>query len=146
MISKLAAGGHYRDGTFKISDALYSGPQYAPSYDIWSDARLKSNVLDHEPLLEALMSLKVKTFDVKRVLHRHDGTVTMYSDPPTQSVGLLAQDVRKVLPKLVHGDERNGFLSVNEGKIGVLVLHALQEFVTETRQAIKELQDGHSAH
>ena len=132
------------NGIAYISDALYSGPQFAPSYNVDSDKRLKTHIVDHTPVLDKLLALKVKTFNVKRVLHRLDGSIGTYSDPATPSHGLIAQEVRDVFPLIVHGDESKEFLSVSEHKIGILVLQGLQEFVLEMRDEIAKLKAAHA--
>jgi hypothetical protein len=133
---------HYRDGPFQFADSLTSGPQYAPSYNVDCDARLKSDVVDHEPVLEKLMALKVKKFNVRRLLHRHDGTIGMYSDAPMPSFGLLADDALKNFPLLVH--DHKGYLRLNEGKVGIMALQGLQEFVVEMRAEIAGLKHDHA--
>ena len=129
----------FENGNAFISNNLTSGPQFAPSYNVDSDRRLKTNIADHTPVLDKLLALKVKTFNVKRVLHRLDGSIGTYGEPATPSHGLIAQEVRDVFPLIVHGDEGKEFLSVSEHKIGILVLQGLQEFVLATREELARI-------
>jgi hypothetical protein len=138
------------NGNSSVSDQLtVSKDVLSPLYNVLSDRRIKTNVVEHESILEKVLTLKVKRFDVSRVNY-HPNLKTMkfeqriHGDAPTPSHGLIAQEVREVFPALVHGDEAQEFLSISEHKIGILVLHAFQEFVRETRAEIKKLKAAHA--
>lgn len=76
-----------------------------------SDARLKEDVTPAEGLLDAALRLRPVRF---RWLH--DGA---------PDFGLLAQDVRGVLPELVSGTERQ-MLTVDYARLGVVAIGAVQ--------------------
>jgi hypothetical protein len=78
-----------------------------------SDARLKTDVARAEENLAAAMRLRPVSFRWKA-----DGT---------QDLGLLAQEVRAVLPGLVTGDEAGGPLTVNYSLLSVVAIGAIQE-------------------
>lgn len=104
------------------------------SFGMISDERLKSNIEQHEPVLDKVMSLNLKRFDIKTIDWEFQ---KIHPSAPRPSIGLIAQDVQKIFPGLVSGDK---FLTLEEGKIGLLVLAAFQEFVIEVRKEIAELK------
>jgi phage baseplate assembly protein gpV len=123
------------NGQVYNSDNTYTtGSDLAAAFPLISDARLKSNINDHPSVLDKIMSLQLKTFDVKKVDWQAG---EIHSDPPRSSLGLLAQDVQALFPEIVHGDK---FLAIEESKIGVLLMAAFQEFVIETREAITKIK------
>ncbi len=87
-----------------------------------SDARLKTDVASAEGNLAAAMKLRPVTFRWKT-----DGT---------QDFGMIAQEVREVLPMLVIGDESKEKLTVNYSQMSVVAIGAIQE----QQQAITLLQ------
>ncbi len=123
------------NGSVTNSDSVSTtGASIASSFPIISDARLKTDIEDHPSVLDDIMSLKVKRFYVKTVDWENE---CEHDSPARESIGLLAQDVQKVFPLLVHGDK---FLAIEEGKIGLLLLAAFQEFVTEVRDDLAKLK------
>lgn len=77
-----------------------------------SDARLKTNLVPVEGALDKVMRLTGYTYD--RI------------GEEKRETGLIAQDVREVLPEAVHEDSR-GMLSVAYGNMMSLVVQALKE-------------------
>ena len=65
--------------------------------------------------------------------------------PPGRQVGMIAQEVQKVIPELVLKDEKEEHLSLKYSNlVGVLVnaMNELTEKVEEQGKQIKELQNG----
>ena len=59
---------------------------------------------------------------------------------PGRQVGLVAQDVQKVLPHLVK--EKNGYLSVEYNlEIQMMLVNAIQELAQENQALKKQAQD-----
>ena len=89
-----------------------------------SDMRLKSNIISLSGALAKLLEIDGKSY-------------TMKSNEKEAKIGLLAQDVEKVLPELVkEADDKQGTLSVNyQGLIPVLI-NAIKE-QQEQLKAIK---------
>jgi phage gp45-like len=117
-------------------NVLTTGSSTAASFPVVSDERLKGEIEDHPSVLNAIMELKLKRFNVHKV-NWESGEIL--PDPPRPSIGLLAQDVQKIFPGLVHG---NNFLAIEESKIGLLLLDAFQEFVVEVRSEISKLKES----
>ena len=92
-----------------------------------SDARLKSNIISLGSTLAKLMQIDGKSY-------------TMKSNERVNKIGLLAQDVAKVLPELVKkSDDSDGTLSVNyQGLIPVLI-NAIKEQQEEIKTIRKRI-------
>jgi len=81
----------------------------------FSDARLKTNVVAVPNALELVSQMRGVFFD-------KDGR---------RSVGVIAQEMAKVLPEVVHGDEADGMLSVAYGNIVGVLIEAINELQAE---------------
>ena len=94
-----------------------------------SDMRLKSNIISLSGALAKLLEIDGKTY-------------TMKSNEKDAKIGLLAQDVQKVLPELVkESDDMQGTLSVNyQGLIPVLInaIKEQQEQIDELKQLLNK--------
>jgi hypothetical protein len=123
------------NGLTLVSDALQVAKTVTGSgFGITSDAKLKSNINNHPAVLEDVLRLRLKTFDVLS----YDWDAERVLDIPARpTLGLIAQEVQEVFPLVVAGDD---VLTLEEGKVGMLVLGALQEFVKEARAEIALLK------
>lgn len=86
------------------------------SLGVWSavsDARLKADVTPAEGNLAAALRLRPVNFRWKA--------------SGTEDFGLIAQEVRAVLPKLVTGDEAIDSLTLNYSQLSVVAIGAIQE-------------------
>ncbi len=101
------------DGQFEVTSNGITNARLQPNgtWTTSSDARLKEDVTPAEGLLDAALRLRPVRF---RWLH--DGA---------PDFGLLAQDVRGVLPELVSGTERQ-MLTVDYARLGVVAIGAVQ--------------------
>ena len=91
-----------------------------------SDMRLKSNIISLSGSLAKLLEIDGKSY-------------TMKSNDKDAKIGLLAQDVQKVLPELVkEADDKEGTLSVNyQGLIPVLI-----NAIKEQQEQLKEIKEN----
>lgn len=78
-----------------------------------SDRRLKHDIHAAEGNLAAALKLQPVTF--------------RWNNTNTLDTGLIAQDVRQVLPQLVTGDESKENLTVNYSQLSVVAIGAIQE-------------------
>ncbi len=78
-----------------------------------SDSRLKHDIHAAEGNLAAALKLQPVTF--------------RWNDTNTLDTGLIAQDVREILPHLVTGDESKENLTVNYSLLSVVAIGAIQE-------------------
>jgi Chaperone of endosialidase len=118
-------GGHAVDGICNGSCAV-GGQGYAGYFtgNVYvtgtvtqgSDARLKKDVADAPYGLEQLLQLRPVTYRWKQ-----EGT------DGERQIGLIAQDVQKLLPELVHRNATSGMLSLNYLGLQPVLIKAVQE-------------------
>ena len=104
--------------TFNPSSGLLTSTDYNSS----SDKRLKKTIKQIDGALEKVNKLKGVSFEWK--------------ESGTQALGLIAQDVEKVIPELVTTDD-NGFKGIRYNNI----IAVLVEAIKEQQDQIKVLQD-----
>ena len=111
-------GGNYSSTTYKMR---VTGTVAASHFDSLSDLKLKSNVKQIENPIET----------VKKI----DGVTFNWKEDNEASMGVIAQNVEKVIPELISKDE-DDIRSVNySGLIGLLI-----ETVKEQQKQIDELK------
>jgi hypothetical protein len=113
---------------------------FAPAFTVTSDENLKVNIAHYSMTLDRAMQLEAKTFDKYYVAIDANGKAALHTDAPKPSFGYIAQHVQKICPELVSKDEVTGFLGVDESKIGIIAMHVLHEFVTETRSEMAAMR------
>jgi phage baseplate assembly protein gpV len=104
-----------------------------------SDRRIKRGISKLTDVLSKVLSLTFCRFDIYEPVVQ-DGIVSVAIGTAKPSLGVIAQDVRKVVPEIVRGDESVEVLTVQESKIGVLAAAALQEYVAKTDAEIGSLK------
>ena len=119
------------NGLTTVSDALQvTGGITGQSFGLISDERLKDDIRRLGSVLDRVMQLDVKRFNVKTV-DWESGEVV---GEPRPSMGLIAQAVQEIFPELdLVREDRHGYLTLEEGKVAILLLKAFQEFVHEAR-------------
>jgi hypothetical protein len=89
------------------------------NWDFESDARLKENIHDAEPMLDRLLGLKVRRYD------------WIGGENPTQQLGVVAQEVQTLFPDVVKSHKfDNGLdetLTVSYESFGLIAVKSLQE-------------------
>ena len=109
------------DGFFEVANSVAAGaPNFARlnGNGVWSavsDARLKADVTPDDPAEMLAAALKLRPVHL------------VWKKSGAADSGLLAQEVREVLPDLVTGDESRGVLTVDYSKVGVVAVGAIQE-------------------
>lgn len=104
------------------------------SFSMFSDARLKTNINAIGSVLDRLLQCRVKTFDVQA----YDiETGKIVDEPPTPSLGLIAQELFELFPELVRS---GSYLSIDIDKLIMILLAGFIEFAAETRDEIAELR------
>jgi hypothetical protein len=131
------SGGHAIDATCNGSCAgsgyagYFRGNVFATGSYGGSDIRLKKDIADSKYGLEYVMKMRPVTFKWKE------------GDDQTQ-VGLIAQDVQKLVPELVRAGDQ-GILGINYNGVGPVLIKAIQEQqrMIEVQQAqIARLERG----
>lgn len=79
-----------------------------------SDERLKKNIAKLAPVTEKIAKLKPVSFDWK------------FSKTKKKNIGLIAQDLEKIYPELVH-EGVDGYKSIEYDKLTAILISAIQE-------------------
>jgi len=115
------------------NSAAAPSPSFARlnSAGIWttvSDARLKHDVSPLSPAeqLDRVLKLRPVAFT--------------WNSTGQRDIGLIAQEVRQVVPELVVGDERTELLTVNYSQLSVAAVAAIQEMEQRHRRETAELE------
>jgi len=104
-----------------------------------SDERLKENIKEIENPIEKVKQIRGVEFDWK------DGYEDIHINTG-HDVGVIAQDVEKVVPELVENRE-NGYKGVKYDRLVGLLIEGMKEQqkqIEELQSEIKELKDGSS--
>jgi hypothetical protein len=108
------------DGFFEITNNANTGAGATlarlsglGTWTATSDARLKTDITPAEGLLDAALRLRPVRF--------------RWKSSGTQDTGLIAQEVRQVLPAFVIGDEDYEMLTVDYSHLAVVAIGAVQE-------------------
>ena len=129
------AGGSVGIGTTSPGFLLHvNGTAGKPGGGSWSnasDARLKDVKREFTRGLEAIDELNPVYYNYKK-----GNPINLPSEK--EHVGLIAQEVEKVIPEAV-GDYQDGFLSVNNDPIIWTMLNAIKELKAENKAAREEL-------
>ncbi|MFZ2206587.1 MAG: tail fiber domain-containing protein [Microgenomates group bacterium] len=79
-----------------------------------SDERLKKNIAKLAPVAEKIARMKPVSFDWK------------FGKAKKKSIGLIAQDLEKIYPELVH-EGVDGYKSIEYDKLTAILISAIQE-------------------
>ena len=96
-----------------------SATTYAPSFQISSDKRLKSNIKPIEDGLEKVTQLTGCTFDKVGVDHN--------------TAGLIAQEVESILPQAV-SNNADGYKSIDYSAVVGLLVQAIKQLNQKVEQ------------
>ena len=77
------------------------GVAEAYSWNTYSDMRVKSNITTIDYGLDQILKLEPKTYDHHDSNYNEDGSVILKGNIKTKDIGLLAQDVYKIIPEAV---------------------------------------------
>jgi hypothetical protein len=129
-----ASGGRIGIGTSSPSSSYkcHVGGSLLADGDVvgFSDIRLKSNIKIIDNALVKLHSINGYTFNIKADNRKH--------------TGLIAQEVKDVLPEAVHDskndDGSDGYLSLAYGNMAGLFVEAIKEVDNKYKKHIEELQ------
>jgi hypothetical protein len=111
----------------------FDGPISASAFNTTSDKRLKEHIETIEDPLETLEGIQGITFNFKEDASRTD------LDPHRRRVGVLAQDVEKVLPEAVSKGP-DGYLAVDYTALVPVLLEAVKEQQSQIEDLQKELE------
>eukprot|EP01101_Sappina_pedata_P002063 TRINITY_DN12339_c0_g1_i1.p1 TRINITY_DN12339_c0_g1~~TRINITY_DN12339_c0_g1_i1.p1 ORF type:complete len:811 (+),score=332.91 TRINITY_DN12339_c0_g1_i1:112-2544(+) len=98
-----------------------------------SDLRLKTNISDLTDALEIVMSLQGKSYQWKA--NQIEG-----SQGGPRVIGLIAQEVQKVMPEVVATNSETGYLSVHYTALVPILIEAMKEHVRQTEKKNQEFE------
>jgi hypothetical protein len=92
-----------------------------------SDVRLKTNITNLQYGLKEVMQLQPVAYDWK--------------DNSGHKIGLIAQEVRKVVPEVVLGDETKENLGMNYAELVPVLINSVKELKTEITELQKQIAE-----
>ena len=126
IVRLLVAGQAYKffgEGTFDSPGNINANDVY-----IRSDERLKRNFVKLDSALDKVEQLNGYTYEKKMTLESDE-----YNK---QEAGLIAQELRKVLPEAVSENTETSVLTISPSAVNALLVEAIKEL----RQEVKELK------
>ena len=112
-LTKLENNATYFRVTPSSTDIYSNINMHGNSITNQSDARLKDNITDTEDMLSVINGIEIKAFD-------------WLTDGKHVSAGIIAQQLRQIIPELV-GEDDNGLLGVNFIGLIPYLIKAIQE-------------------
>ena len=93
-----------------------------------SDIRLKKNILPLNYGLKEVMQMEPVSYDWK-------------DNSGTHKIGLIAQEVKKIVPEVVIGDENKENLGMNYAELVPVLINAMKELKADLENTRKELEE-----
>jgi len=121
--------------TFVSGNLDVHGIIRARAYTQFSDIRLKTNVCDIVDAIDIVSKLKGQTYEWKKEF------VDAEFNEGNKVIGLIAQEVQKILPEVVQQDPKTGFLSVSYAEILPVLLEAFNQFMKEYNNEKQDIQN-----
>ncbi len=106
-----------------------AGSCHATSFPTSSDVRFKEEIAPIDDALKKIMRLNGVYFKWNE-LHRD---ILKRSDTATRQVGLVAQQVREVIPEIVSEWANQDYLGVDYGRLVAVMIEAIKELATENK-------------
>ncbi|MGN6618354.1 MAG: tail fiber domain-containing protein, partial [Ilyomonas sp.] len=122
------------NGSYNLGTSSYKWSQvYALNGTInTSDRRTKKNIHQLKYGLKEILSLQPVSYNWKDPSHKED------------KIGLIAQDVKKVVPEVVVGDESKEMLGLNYAELVPVLINAIKEQqkqIEELKEQVNELKN-----
>lgn len=93
-----------------------------------SDRRLKTNIKNLDYGLKEVLAMQPVSYNWKDTLHREN------------KIGLIAQDVKKLVPQVVVGDETKENLGMNYAELVPVLINAIKEQQKQIDELKKTLE------
>jgi hypothetical protein len=127
-----APGWNYQSGNLQVEGAIR-----ARAFIQYSDIRLKTNIEDLVDAMSIVSNLKGKSYEWKPETlpakeRESDGG-------GKRVIGLIAQEVQRVLPQVVHETE-DGLLSVNYAEIVPVLIEAFKQHAKKTEEVQENIR------
>jgi hypothetical protein len=113
----------------------------AQAFVQFSDLRLKTNIQELTDAVNIITKLEGRSYTWRKDLNTESGRIEEELGG-RRVIGLIAQQVRKVLPEVVHEDKETGLLSVSYAEIVPVLIEAFkqQTQIQESQQEIVQEQ------
>ena len=111
----------------------------AQAFVHFSDIRFKTNVEDITDALNIVSQLRGKKYEWKDNINGAPAAAGLTGG--RKVIGLIAQEVKRVLPEVVVADE-NGFLSLNYTDMVPVLIEALKQHVENSKLEKTEIKDS----
>jgi len=118
------------------SGASYQGDNNA-SWTTTSDRRIKKNISDNNVGLDAINQIRVRNYEYRKPEEITDLPSHLAVEKEGVQVGVVAQEIREVLPNVVKEEEETGFLSVSNDDVTWHLVNAVKELSAK----VKELEE-----
>ena len=136
-ISKRPSGQSHRIEWFWYDSGFTSyfkfevGGTFTATADIiaYSDKRLKENIVTIDNALEKVTKLRGVSYN------RTDDT------DKSKKIGVIAQEVNKVLPEVVSYDKNDDIYGVDYGKMAGIFIEAIKDLKTEINELKAEIKE-----
>jgi hypothetical protein len=106
-----------------IASPTFTGTVTAPTFNTTSDVRLKDNIRTFESAMDVVSQLR--------------GVRFAWKETGVETVGLIAQEVEKVLPELVGENVDTGIKSVSYANMVAVLIEAVKELKAEIEELKK---------
>ncbi|MGH7242768.1 MAG: tail fiber domain-containing protein [Phycisphaerales bacterium] len=127
---RLSGAGHLRVTTqSQLASPVYAELSEAGTWGSTSDRRMKTDISPAEGSLDS--ALKLRPVNFRWIAGGPSGRVEF---------GLIAQDVRDVLPSFVQGNEESEMLTLNYSQLSVVAIGAIQELKAQNDAKLAEKQ------
>ena len=115
--------------------AAYQGDN-SSSWTTTSDRRIKKNISDNDVGLDAINQIRIRNFEYRKPEEITDLPSHLAVNKEGVQLGVVAQEIREVLPNVVK-EEETGFLSVSNDDITWHLVNAVKELSAK----VKELEE-----
>jgi hypothetical protein len=106
-----------------IANPTFTGTVTAPTFNTTSDIRLKDNIRTFESAMDVVSQLR--------------GVRFAWKETGVETVGLIAQEVEKVLPELIGTNADTGLKSVSYANMVAVLIEAVKELKAEIEELKK---------
>jgi len=106
------------------------GQFYATNYIVVSDLRIKKDFLERKTsVLSKINTIKIYDYTLRNQYYTSNGTIAFNDAANTKDFGVIAQELYKIFPELVHKptDENKELWGVNYAKLSLINVQAIQQ-------------------
>ena len=125
---------HRTNGT--LTAAIGSGIWTSGNVTAYSDIAVKENIVKIDNAIDKVKQINGYTYDRIDIKKQNED---LGEDIPTRQAGIIAQEIEKVLPEVVSGDDGNK--AVAYGNVVALLIEAIKEQQDQIEE-LKEIIDG----